>query len=62
MTRIGMLVAAAAVAGAVGAQEHGEFAQGREVPPPAAALAQRDRVEPVNRMLRGAPRRRCCRG
>jgi hypothetical protein len=38
-------------AGAVAAQEYGEFAQGREVSPPVAALAQRDRVEPINRML-----------
>ena len=51
MTRISVFVAAVIVAGSVAAQEYGEFAQGREVQPPAAALAQRDRVEPINRML-----------
>jgi Xaa-Pro aminopeptidase len=49
--RIGVFAVAVIVAGSVAAQEYGEFSQGREVPPPTAALAQRDRVEPVNRML-----------
>lgn len=33
------------------AQEYGEFSQGREVPPPAATLPLRQRVEPINRIL-----------
>jgi Xaa-Pro aminopeptidase len=45
------LLAVVIVAGAAAAQEYGEFAQGREVPPPAGALAQRERVEPINRIL-----------
>ncbi len=51
MTRIGVFVAAVIVAGSVGAQEYGEFAQGRRVQPPTATLKQRERVEPINRML-----------
>ncbi len=44
-------VVAVVVAGTAAAQEYGEFAQGREVVPPRGALPQRDRVEPINRML-----------
>ena len=47
----GGLLAVMIAAGSASAQEYGEFSQGREVPPPAATLAQRDRVEPINRML-----------
>ncbi len=47
----GVMLAVAFAAGPVAGQEYGEFAQGREVPPPAAALAQRDRVGPINDML-----------
>ena len=48
LSRLLLLAFAAASAAA---QSYGEFAQGREVPPPITALSQRDRVEPVNRML-----------
>ena len=48
---LGVLLGSTIISGAVPAQEYGEFAQGRQVAPPVSALPQRDRVEPINRML-----------
>jgi hypothetical protein len=49
---LGGLLALAAQAPAAADAGDGAFAQGREIGAPGAVLAPRDRVEPVNRMLR----------
>ena len=45
------LLALLCAAPAAAQQRDRAFAQGRVAPPPAASLAQRERVEPINRML-----------